>query len=164
MAVQKQDDQHEHRFSNYVRIRDIVLKTCLVRWTIGRSGRRGSGISVLPARHDDDDDCSVLFSLCCPVGWGCRIHRLLLCRWVRHPPPNECPGYDIKHSDRGVPAMLEFCRVQNTPLSPSHRGPLRPRMEALDRSPIYVLNRTKEWLAFTVFTHLNCVFMLNWIV
>ena len=24
-------------------------------WTIGRSGERGSGISVLPARYDDDD-------------------------------------------------------------------------------------------------------------
>ena len=23
----------------------------------------------------------------CPVGWGCRIHRLLLCRGVRPPPP-----------------------------------------------------------------------------
>ena len=56
MAVQKQDDQHEHTFSIYVRIRDVVLKTCLGRWTIGRSGERGSGISVLPARHDDDDD------------------------------------------------------------------------------------------------------------
>ena len=56
MAVQKQDDQHEHIFSNYVRIQDVVLKTCLRRWTIGRSGERGSGISVLPARHDDDDD------------------------------------------------------------------------------------------------------------
>ena len=36
--------------------RDVVLKTCLGRWAIGRSGKRGSGISVLPARHDDDDD------------------------------------------------------------------------------------------------------------
>ena len=26
------------------------------RWTIGRSGERGSGISVLAARHDNDDD------------------------------------------------------------------------------------------------------------
>ena len=52
----KQDDQHEHTFSSYVRIRDVVLKTCLGRWTIGRNGERGSGISVLPARHDDDDD------------------------------------------------------------------------------------------------------------
>ena len=55
MAVQKQDDQHEHTFSNYVRIRDVVQKTCLRRWTIGKSGERGSGISVLQARHDDDD-------------------------------------------------------------------------------------------------------------
>ena len=31
----------------------------------------------------------------CPVGWGCRIYRLLLCRGVR-PPPNECPVYDTK--------------------------------------------------------------------
>ena len=28
MAEQKQDDQHEHTFSNYVRIRDVVQKTC----------------------------------------------------------------------------------------------------------------------------------------
>ena len=56
MAVQKQDDQHEHTFSNYVRIRDVVQKTCLRRWTIGKSGEIGSRISVLPGRHDDDDD------------------------------------------------------------------------------------------------------------
>ena len=41
--------------SSYVRIRDVVLKTYLGRWMIGRSGERGSGISVLPARYDDDD-------------------------------------------------------------------------------------------------------------
>ena len=28
MAGQKQDDQHEHTFSSYVRIRDVALKTC----------------------------------------------------------------------------------------------------------------------------------------
>ena len=56
----KQDNQHEHTFSNYVRIWDVVLKTCLGRWTIGRSGERGSGISVLPARHDDDDEMTPL--------------------------------------------------------------------------------------------------------
>ena len=33
---------------------DVVLKTCLGQWTIGRSGERGSGISVLPAWHDDE--------------------------------------------------------------------------------------------------------------
>ena len=56
MAAQKQDDQLERTFSSYVRIQDVVLKTYLGRWTIGRSGERGSGISVLPARYDDDDD------------------------------------------------------------------------------------------------------------
>ena len=53
---QKQDDQLEHTYSNYVRIRDVALKTYQRRWTIGRSGERGSGISVLAARHDDDND------------------------------------------------------------------------------------------------------------
>ena len=31
MAVLKQDDQHGHTFSSYVRIRDVVLKTYLGR-------------------------------------------------------------------------------------------------------------------------------------
>ena len=56
MAEQKQDDQHEHTFSNYVRIRDVAQKTCQRWWTIGESGERGSGISVLPAWHDDEED------------------------------------------------------------------------------------------------------------
>ena len=54
MAKQKQDDQLEHTYSSYVRIRDVALKTCKRRWTIGRSGKSGSEISVLAARHDDD--------------------------------------------------------------------------------------------------------------
>ena len=56
MARKKQDDLHEHTFSSYVRIRDVALKTCQRWWTIGKSGVRGSGISVLVAQHDDDDD------------------------------------------------------------------------------------------------------------
>ena len=56
MAKQKQDDQLEHTYSSYVRIRDVALKTSQKRWMIGRSGERGSGISVLAARDDDDDD------------------------------------------------------------------------------------------------------------
>ena len=56
MAGQKQDDLLEHRFSSYLRIRDVALKTCQKRWTIARSGERGSGISVLAGRHDDNDD------------------------------------------------------------------------------------------------------------
>ena len=56
MAKQKQDDQLEHTYSSFVRIRDVAFKTCQRRWMIGRSDVRGSGISVLEARHDDDDD------------------------------------------------------------------------------------------------------------
>ena len=41
-------------YTSYARIRDVDLKTCQRRWTIGKSGERGSGISVLAARHDDD--------------------------------------------------------------------------------------------------------------
>ena len=48
-----------YTFSNYVRIRDVVQKTCRRRWPIGKSGERGSGISVLPARQDDDDDIHI---------------------------------------------------------------------------------------------------------
>ena len=63
-AAQKQDDQHERTFSSYVRIQVVVLKTYLGRWTIGRSGERGSGISVLPARYDDDDDSLIIKCIC----------------------------------------------------------------------------------------------------
>ena len=43
-------------YSSYVRIQDVALKTCQRRWTIGRSGERGSMISVLAAAHHDDDE------------------------------------------------------------------------------------------------------------
>ena len=56
MAEQKQDDQLEHTYSKYVRIRDVALRTCQRWWTIGKSGERGSVISVLAARCNDDDD------------------------------------------------------------------------------------------------------------
>ena len=47
MAGQKQDDQLEQTSSSYVRISDVALKTYQRWWTIGRSGEKGSGISVL---------------------------------------------------------------------------------------------------------------------
>ena len=34
MAEQNQDDQLEHTYSSYVRIRDVALNTCQRRWTI----------------------------------------------------------------------------------------------------------------------------------
>ena len=56
MDVQRQDEQLEHTYSSSVPIRDIALRTCRNQWTIGKGGERGSGISVLIARHHDDDD------------------------------------------------------------------------------------------------------------
>ena len=56
MAEQKQDDQLEHTYSSYVRMRDVARKTCQRRWAIGRSGERGSGMSVLAAQHDNDEE------------------------------------------------------------------------------------------------------------
>ena len=64
MAVQKQGEQLEPTYSSYVRIRDVVLKTCQRRWTIGKNGERGSGISVLVARQDDDDDIYIYICVC----------------------------------------------------------------------------------------------------
>ena len=69
----------------------------------------------------------------CPVGWGCRIHWLHLCRGVR-PGPNECPGYDTKQSDGEVSAVLELWGVRSTPSLPSLPGPLWPGVVAPDRA------------------------------
>ena len=62
MAKQKQDDQLEHTYSSSVRIWDVALKTCHRWWMIGKSGERGSGISVLVARHDDKKYFSKIWS------------------------------------------------------------------------------------------------------
>ena len=55
MAKQGQRDWLEPTYSSSVRIRDVGQRTRQKRWTIGRCGKRGSGISVLVARYDDDD-------------------------------------------------------------------------------------------------------------
>ena len=55
MAERKQGDQLEPKYSSSVRIRSVTLRTCRKLWTIERGGEKGSGISVLMARHDDDD-------------------------------------------------------------------------------------------------------------
>ena len=77
-----------------------------------------------------------------PVSWGCRIHRLHLCKGVR-PPPHVRPGYDTKQSDGEVWGM------QSTPSLPSFPGPLWPEVVAPDR----VLSMGP--------IELNCVIMLN---
>ena len=71
----------------------------------------------------------------CPVGWGCRIHRLHLCRGVT--PHNECPGYDIKQYDGEVLVMLELWGMRSTTSSLSFPGPLWSEVVAPDKGPIY---------------------------
>ena len=66
----------------------------------------------------------------CLVGWSYRIYRLHLCREVRPPPPNECPGYDTKQSDGEVPVILGFWGMRNTPSLPLLPGPLWPSVVA----------------------------------
>ncbi len=56
MDEQRQDVQLEYTYSNSVLILDVALRTSRKLWMIGRGGERGSGGSVLAARHDDDDD------------------------------------------------------------------------------------------------------------
>ena len=182
MAEQKQDDQLEHTFSSYMRIRDVALKTYPRRWTIGRSGERGSGTSVLAARHDDDDN---IYAHIYTRAHTCRICELHLCRGVRHPQLNEWPRYDTKsslaefgwgcrihrlHLYRGVrspnyypisetnqsdgeaPVMLELFGMLSTPSLPSLPVPLWHGVVAPDR----VLSMDQ--------IELNCVLTLNWIV
>ena len=60
MVEQQQDDQFERTYSSSVRIRNVALRISQKRWTIGRSVERGSRISMLVARQDDDDD-NILF-------------------------------------------------------------------------------------------------------
>ena len=58
MDEQRQDVQLEPTYSSSVPIRDVAVRIGRKQWTIGRCGERGSGISMLIARHDDDDnDC-----------------------------------------------------------------------------------------------------------
>ena len=71
----------------------------------------------------------------CPVGWGCRIHWLPLCRGVRPPPPlNECPAYNTKQSDGEVPVKLELWGMQSTHSLPLLPGSLWPGGVAPDRA------------------------------
>ena len=53
---QRQDDQLEPIYNSSVPIQDVALKACRERWMIETGGEKGSGRSVLVARHDDDDD------------------------------------------------------------------------------------------------------------
>ena len=86
----------------------------------------------------------------CPVGWGCKIHQLLLCRGVKH--LQGVSWYDTKQSDGEVPVILELWGMQSTPSLPLFPGPLWPGEVAPDR----VLDMGQ--------IELKCILMLNWII
>ena len=62
----------------------------------------------------------------CPVGWGCRIHWLHLCRRVRPPTSNECPDMTLNNlmvrfqqcwsfGECGVPLHCHCSQVHSSP-------------------------------------------------
>ena len=55
-----------------------------------------------------------------PVGWGCIIHRMHLCRGVRSLP--ECLAYNTKQSDGETLIMLELWGMQSTTSLPLFLG------------------------------------------
>ena len=73
MDLQRQDDELGPTYNSSVPIPDVALKTCLNRWTTGKSGEKGSGRSVLMARHDDDGCC--IFYYFFPSIWLPQLHR-----------------------------------------------------------------------------------------
>ena len=142
----------------HTQFKSLVFNVYFLRWeSFSEHWKNLSSITILY------DEVVVIIikknskTVICPVCWGCRIHRMLLCR----PSPNECPGYD-KLSDVEVPVMLELWGMQSTPSLPSLPGPLWPGVVAPDKGPIYGLNRINSWFRVYWFLHLNCVFMLNW--
>ena len=56
MDRQRQDDQLEPIYNSYMPIHNEAWKTFQERWTIETDGEIRSGRSVLPMRHEDDDD------------------------------------------------------------------------------------------------------------
>ena len=56
MDAQREDDQLEPTYSCSVPIRDVALKIGRKQCTIEKGIEKRSEISLLMARHDDDDD------------------------------------------------------------------------------------------------------------
>ena len=55
-SVVSEFDVHSRYYVYFRKIKDITLKTYREQWRIETGGERGSGRSLLVARHDDDDD------------------------------------------------------------------------------------------------------------
>ena len=94
------------------------VKTCQRRWTIGRSGRRGSGISVLAARPDDDDDGDSIFrqivtKLSLMHGWIPSRYYLSCLDWIWEQWQWRCTLDSPEPHDWTVTIRL-FCVISRT--------------------------------------------------
>ena len=110
-------------FSHLILIQLIFIYSWVIHYLIRHSLRLYQPISKINIK------CLQLIH-----DWGCRIHRLHLCRGVRPPPPMSVLIYDTKQSDGEVPAMLELLKMRSTPLLPLLPGPLGPGVVAPDRA------------------------------
>ena len=79
-----------------------------------------------------------------PVSWGCRIHRLHLCRGVR-PPPYQHMSWILHYTIWWWWSILgDFWNVECSSFS-SLSGPLWPRMEEPNSSNRTNCVQTNEW-------------------
>ena len=76
MDEQRQDDQHEPTCSSSVSIRDVALKTLTEAMDDREGGERGSGISVLMAWHDDNDDDVCKYSYLGNYFYTGKLHKM----------------------------------------------------------------------------------------
>ena len=86
---------------------------------IGRRGERGSGISVLAARHDDDYRANgfltnTIYKIAQSAG-AVEYTDYFSAEGKDPPPPNECPGYDTKQSNGEVLVLMEHWGIRSTP-------------------------------------------------
>ena len=116
MAGQKQDDQLKHTYNSYVRIRDVALKTSQRRWTIGKSGERGSG-----ARHDHDEEYGGTRRLTCSFVLFFPVWRQILDRNLLRPSANSLlpnaysiPSIHLKQLDRVLMSALVWIHLSKT--------------------------------------------------
>ena len=80
----KQSDQLKPTYSSSVRILGVALRTCRKRWTIRRGGKRGSGMSMLLAWQDDDDNDTwrKLEDTETKILWMTRMNPVVKVMWI----------------------------------------------------------------------------------
>ena len=99
--------------------KDTLAPVYIFPWIVAPSDRKVHSVTFIRIWLDvvNIHYVVIILVICyhCPVIWGCRIHRLHLCRGVT-PPPNECPDIDTKQSDGKIPVKFEFWGMRSTPL------------------------------------------------